>query len=754
MENQAPQIIQSISPEDQAQIDQAVAQDAQTELKYGEGHTLESAALGAARGATFGLSDQALTSKKLGKFFTGKDEALYTPEDLKQLKELHGTASTVGEVAGVVGTLPLKASPVGAAASIGTNIELKTLGKLLAETGSESLAKQVLKKGIAKAAGSAVEGSFYGLGQLISENALGEADFNAENVVASMGSGAILGGALGGAMGVAEPLISKVKIPSLFSSSEPEKDALKIMGITTPAKTAKVMSRHPERVADLPTFIANDLKFKPSMNNEQKYEVLSKFKDDVGRKIGNTTDAIDSAIEKDTFLKSTMPTKKEFAFDMARVVENYAKKYDIAPTREIYNQIMTLSKNFELEAASKGASTTQLTYKDINKYRMAADKMSKWDVDQTKNAVAKANQHLRQVLADYMDEKLANAASPELATQLKALNKQYSMAATFEPDLQKAVYHEPKAKDNWAVTKLAGLGEMAAHALGLPAGVGLIPAAATKLKEGLDSNWLRTFKVLNYVEKSNQQSEKTIANTVKNFIAKNKEKAEPILTNQLLQTSLAKPELTKKSKAETKEQAYNQIKGNLETLHADTSSYMNRLADSVKDLQQSAPQTHIGTIAVLQRAQQFLLSKMPQELKAKGVLDKSQYKPNSVELAKFSRYVEAVEHPLTAIKQIQNGVFSPETAEALQTVYPNLFTKLQNTFMDYISSGDVRLDYKQKILISNVLKIPAESSFNNLAALQATYSNKDMQKANQKLTKLNMNVDNFKSGTERIVTRK
>ena len=48
----------------------------------------------------------------------------------------------------------------------------------------------------------------YGVGKLISEDALGNAEFNAENVIAYGGQAALWGGAIGGFFGVA-PTVGK-----------------------------------------------------------------------------------------------------------------------------------------------------------------------------------------------------------------------------------------------------------------------------------------------------------------------------------------------------------------------------------------------------------------------------------------------------------------------------------------------------------------------------------------------------------------
>jgi hypothetical protein len=142
----------------------------------------KTAAEGLASGPSFGLSRQ-LESKVL-------DNA---KEQRARIEENPGLATTsefggilAAPEAGLVGGV----SRIGKAAEgIAAPVVEKILGSTLGKVG-------------AKAAGSAVEGAFYGAGNNVSENALGDSDLNAETLMHNMGFGALLGGALGGGLGL------------------------------------------------------------------------------------------------------------------------------------------------------------------------------------------------------------------------------------------------------------------------------------------------------------------------------------------------------------------------------------------------------------------------------------------------------------------------------------------------------------------------------------------------------------------------
>lgn len=159
---------------------------------------------GAARGLSFGLSDVGLTQ-------TG----LVAPETLKKLEEYNPTASTVGEIAGVVapslvtGGAGLVGSAVKGAGSavrgvsaLGSLTEAAVLNSFAKEAATTT-AKKILQTATATGARGAIEGAFYGAGQVVSEAALGDKDLNAEKILSTIGLSSLLGGGVGAGLSVA-----------------------------------------------------------------------------------------------------------------------------------------------------------------------------------------------------------------------------------------------------------------------------------------------------------------------------------------------------------------------------------------------------------------------------------------------------------------------------------------------------------------------------------------------------------------------
>jgi len=175
----------------------------------------------AARGATFGLSDVAA-------------DALGYAEKFKALKEANPTASMIGEVGGTIasavalpgGGLVGGAAKLGqAGASVAERIIAGSVVKGAAEAGATTLAKDIAKRAAHKAltagAGGFVEGSLYGVGQTISEAALGDPTEAAENLMSNIGFSGIINGTLMGAGGALGSIVSR-KIPPGMTKAEYE----------------------------------------------------------------------------------------------------------------------------------------------------------------------------------------------------------------------------------------------------------------------------------------------------------------------------------------------------------------------------------------------------------------------------------------------------------------------------------------------------------------------------------------------------
>jgi hypothetical protein len=187
--------------------DNQTLHEALIEKKYGGfSGELKSALAGAGRGATFGLSDLALTK-------TG----LVSPETLEGLKEANPVASGIGEGAGILGSSLLV--PGGGLVGGVSKVSTSAAERIVPGAIENAIAKKIAEKTVA----GALEGAFYGAGQSVSESALGDPTLNAQKVFSNIGLGALFGGVLsGGVTAVGAGLSGAGK---LFNKISPETKA-------------------------------------------------------------------------------------------------------------------------------------------------------------------------------------------------------------------------------------------------------------------------------------------------------------------------------------------------------------------------------------------------------------------------------------------------------------------------------------------------------------------------------------------------
>lgn len=171
--------------------------------KAGKIGEVASAAIGAGRGATFGLSDPLAieAARALG----GDAEAEKTRAALDLARRVNPNATLGGEIAGSLAPLLLSGGASGAAT-------VASEGSALARAGRGVLAAAPRLLG---------EGALMGGGHVMSENALGNHEQTAQKILSGAAGGAVLNLLLGGALHMGGGAIAE-KLGSLGSKAEGE----------------------------------------------------------------------------------------------------------------------------------------------------------------------------------------------------------------------------------------------------------------------------------------------------------------------------------------------------------------------------------------------------------------------------------------------------------------------------------------------------------------------------------------------------
>ena len=297
--------------------------------------------------ASLGLSDKAFVAMGVPK------------EDLLNRKRLNPMTTVGGNVLGVAAPLLLSggSSALAQGARIGgagvvasaraglalENLTAKGLQKILGDKLKKKAVVSVLSKGVSKGAGSALEASLYTTGQLISEDALGEKEFNAENFLASAKEGALWGGITGAGFGMAPSLIRggvdivvpRIKNNRIVGFASRKIDDFKEGYFNNNRNAAKMMGLDDVKIDDLANHKVDVFEnMSPLLKKTAKEEGLGVMSSKLKLKraveatkskslknIGNTLNAIDEVDD----LAAVMPTRSSVALRQEQMLDDLLK---------------------------------------------------------------------------------------------------------------------------------------------------------------------------------------------------------------------------------------------------------------------------------------------------------------------------------------------------------------------------------------------------------------------------------------------
>lgn len=137
-------------------------------------------------------------------------------------------------------------------------------------------------------------------------------------------------------------------------------------------------------------------------------------------------------------------------------------------------------------------------------------------------------------------------------------------------------------------------------------------------------------------------------------------------------------------------------------LGSDPAQLQEALTKQSEALYDHAPNTSQALSVASARGVAFLQTKLPQRPKAGPLAN--DWKPSRSEIAQFNRYYEAVNKPMSIMKQAAAGTLTPEAVEAVRTVYPDLYAKMSAAIVEKLAVRPPnKLPYQSKLMISMLL---------------------------------------------------
>ena len=99
------------------------------------------------------------------------------------------------------------------------------------------------------------------------------------------------------------------------------------------------------------------------------------------------------------------------------------------------------------------------------------------------------------------------------------------------------------------------------------------------------------------------------------------------------------------------------------------------------------------------------------------------YRPSEGAIARFARYAAAVEDPIGVLEQAAAGRLTPEAAEALREVYPEIWQRARVRIMDNLTELEKDLPYERLIQLGVLFDVPTSTFLSGemIRFLQASF---------------------------------
>ena len=696
-------------------------------------------------------------------------------EGLKQRKRLNPTASALGDIAGIIGPMFLSggASLLGKGAQLGgrgviagakslakkgwlapgmkaagatEKLTAKGLQSLIGDRVKKKVAKDVIIKGVSKGAGAGVEAALWNTGQLVSENALGNKEFNAENLLAYGGEGALWGGLIGAGFGAAPSLFKgavEIVVPKVKNNkmvgwgtkkiknwrekyASVERNAYNMAGVDD-IDFSNLQKANPDIIKNTPKIlqkVAKEEGFGFFDDSIKLKEGLDVFKKKTGRKIGQTLNAID---ELDQSFGDIYPTKSQVALEMdsalVRLQDNLVDEFgNILPSKKKSAQFNAIQQIRE-ELESKLTDQQRYTAKGLYKMKVQYDKGITFQ-----KGTHTIGDEIDKVLGDVVRKQiydLADKAPLGLGNKLRKQMLDFATASAYNKHLARHIKNPNRGQyDFYRDLTLGGLAAGMFDMVGL-AGIGVGLRAFSK------SDLYNRVQVLTGVETANQGISKTIKDSAKGFLSKKNftKSVEPVSKKVLMASPLS---VYNQQKPKDEIEAMQNISENLNEIKANPS----KLGDMSKNdlLDVIAPETFGAMKGVAGRALVFLDSKLPLMFSVNPLL-KKKYRPSTQELYKFKKYLEAIQNPVKVFKEFSKGNISRESIEAISFVYPDIYARMRAEVMKDVQANPDSIDYKQRLLLGTLLDAPTDLALlpESIKSLQQFYSEAAVSKSGGKI---------------------
>jgi hypothetical protein len=124
------------------------------------------------------------------------------------------------------------------------------------------------------------------------------------------------------------------------------------------------------------------------------------------------------------------------------------------------------------------------------------------------------------------------------------------------------------------------------------------------------------------------------------------------------------------------------------------------------------------------RKVEFLANNLPRRPDLGGIdTGPDRWQPSEMDMRRTARFIAAVEDPIGIVERMANGAITPEDAQVMREVYPEMYADIQQQIMAKLPTLQKTLPYQRRLAMSIFSGIPVDPAMNPriLTELQAAY---------------------------------
>jgi len=555
-------------------------------------------------------------------------------------------------------------------------------------------------------AAGAVEGAAYAAPDVTEKALLGDPQMTWEHAASELGTGALFGGALGGATkGLAELIPDSLgeKAADWLGRTAGERNLKAAAG---PGGRKGIIRRLSKQIGqeDL-TKIGQEMGdaglVGPLSTPEKTYDLAQAYREEAGDEMGRILDAADASPSskppsigdvlgraREEILQplADNPLDQAAAKSFGDVLDGYAEKYG--------------------KPGSFGKDT--LGFKDLHEIRkqVSAEIYGlRGTADPMANKMKDALHDFRSLLSDHINQGLEDSGLSSDAW--KAANRRYQVGSVAQQLSEEGMLGHVGNNFASLTEIMSGLAGAVAHGA-VGGGLSAIGMHVAREHSAGAIGWAAT-----------AAQRKLLALTARNSNA---------LTDGV--TNLfghAGGAIAGHAAAAVTQDDYPKVSANINTYNSNLDKFAEDLSNHLAPLKTHAPATAQAATQFAGQVVQHLASKLPQA--PQKLMFDPPFKPSATELAVYNRHHEIAEHgPVAVLQHLAAGTLTQEHMETSQALYPKLHVQAQAQVLDKLTakvSAGEPVPYSLRLRIASFLGMPLEHAMTPQAILaaQVTYAN-------------------------------